>query len=232
MKWLKDLLGEEKYKLLSEDAIKAITEKIGTKVVSIVDEKDFFPKDRIDKILSENKDLKTELTASKESLAKIQAEVETLKKGDDKGKKTLEEQVSNLTKALDDLKKESTTKDQQLQLRDKRSVVESALRSAKANEAYLATLMREFELKHPLDKLEIVDGKIKDAETILKPFQESFKPMFGEVKQKGYNPNPGDGNGAGDYYSMEQLKTMSKAEVSTNMEKVNKSLEFLNSQGQ
>ena len=118
-----------------------------------------------------------------------------------------------------------------MQLSQKRSVVESALRSLKANEDYLPTLLREFELKHPLDKLEIADSKIKDADTILKPFQDSFKPFFGEVKRQGFNPNPGDGNGAGDFYSREQLNSMSVDEAKANIDKVNKSMEYLSKLG-
>lgn len=233
MDWLKKLLSEELYNQLfpadKQDLLKKVTDKIGTKKI-LIEEKDgdYIPKARFDEVNTKKGDLEKELNTAKEILTNLQKEVDTLKTNNNGGKKSLEEQLTALTQKLTDLETESKNKDQQLAIRDKRSVVENALRSLKANEKYLPTLLREFEAKHPLDKLEIVEGKIKDADTILKSFQEGYKDLFGEVKRQGYDPkNTGD-NGAGDYYSMEQLNSLSKEEVKANMDKVDKSIAYHN----
>lgn len=229
MEWLKKLLGEETYKTIPEDVTKTLTEKLGSKHVIIAEkEGDFIPKARFDEVNTKKADLEKELTTAKETLTTVQKEVDTLKGDKDGGKKTLEEQVNNLTKQITDMQTQLQDKDTQLNLRDRRSLVENALRGLKANEKYLPTLLREFESKHPLDKIEIVDGKIKDADTILKPFQENYKDLFGEVKRQGYDPKNGGDNGAGDYYSMEQLKELSQPEIKANMDKVDKSLAYHN----
>lgn len=229
MEWLKRILGEEIYKSIPENVSKALTEKLGSKHVIIAEkEGDFIPKARFDEVNTKKADLEKDLTTTKETLTNVQKEIDALKGDKDGGKKTLEEQVANLTKQLTDMQTQLKDKDTQLNLRDRRSIVENSLRSLKANEKYLPTLLREFEAKHPLDKLEIVDGKIKDADTILKPFQDNYKDLFGEVKRQGYDPKNGADNGAGDYYTIEQLKSMTQSEIAANMEKVDKSLAYHN----
>lgn len=233
MEWLKKLFGDDIYNQLfpqdKAELLKKVTDKIGSKKILIEEkEGDWIPKARFDEVNTKKADLEKELTTTKETLTTIQKEVETLKGDKDGGKKTLEEQVTNLTKQITDMQNQIKEKDTQLNLRDRRSLIENTLRGLKANEKYLPTLLREFEAKYPLDKIEIVDGKIKDVDNILKPFQESYKDLFGEVKRQGFDPKNGGDNGAGDYYSLDQLKSMTKQEIAANMEKVDKSLAYHN----
>ncbi len=236
MKWLKDLIGDDFYNQLfpqeKADLLKKITDKIGTKKV-LIEEKDgdYIPKSRFDEVNTKKTALETELQTTKDSLTKVTTDFEAIKKEKDGGKKTLEEQITALTSKIATLENGMSEKDKQLLLSDKRAIVERTLRGLKANEKYLPMLMREFEAKHPLDKLDVVDGKIKDAETILKPFQESNKDLFGEVKRQGYNPKGEEENGAGEFYTPEQLNFLSKDDVKANYDKVQKSLEFINNQG-
>ncbi|MBI1939170.1 MAG: phage scaffolding protein [Ignavibacteriales bacterium] len=233
MEWLKKILGEEVYKTIPENVLKTLTEKVGSKKI-LVEEKDgdYIPKTRFDEVNTKKADLDKELATTKESLAKVQTDFDNLEKEKAGGSKTLEDKVTDLTKQLTDMQTQLKDKDTQLNLRDRRSSVEKELRARHVNENYLNMLMNEFERKNPLDKLEIVDGKIKDAENIFKPFQESNKDLFGEVKRQGYTPKDGEGNGAGEYYTMEQLKSMPKSEVAANMEKAEKSLAYhQNNQG-
>lgn len=218
MEWLKKLLGD--------DLFNQVVVKLGDKKI-IEDDGKLIPKTRFDEVNTKKSDLEKELNAVKESTANYQKELDALKADKDGGKKTFEEQLTALNKKLADLEAETKSKDEQLQLTHKRSVVESALRAVKANEQYLPTLLREFELNHPLDKIEIVDGKLKDAENLLKPFQETYKPFFGEVKIQGHNPKPGSSTDTGDVYTKEQLQTMSKSEIAANMAKVDRSLSFI-----
>lgn len=199
LEWLKSQLGEElfnKHFPAGSDILKTVTEKLGEKKI-IEDDGKLIPKHRFDELTTKKTELET-------NLATLQTEVESLRKAPKKeDKNTLEDKVQALIDKQTALEASLKEKDQQLVVGQKRSVIEASLRKMKANENYLPTLLREFELKNPLDKLEIVDGKIKDEETILKPFSESFKPMFGEYVVDGNPPKPGSGgNSTPDYDKM------------------------------
>ena len=227
MDWLKLLLGENLFNLLfskaDDDVKKQITAKFEGKKF-IEDDGKLIPKSRFDEVNNKKSDLEKELAASKENLTKVKADLASAVKEKENGVKTVEDKLKEITDKLANVEKTNAEKEAQLVLSSKRSVVENILRGLKANEAYIPTLVREFEAKHPLEKLEIVDGKIKDADSILKPFQENYKVMFGEIKVQGNPPNRGAGNASGDYYTHEQIAAMSQAEVSANLDKVNKSL--------
>jgi len=201
MEWLKKLLGDDLYS--------KVVEKLGDKKI-IEDDGKLIPKHRFDEVNNKKTELETALQTAKDATIKVQTEFDTFKKDKDGGKKTLEQQIQTLIDKQTTLENSLKEKDQQLVVRDKRSVVEKQLRELGANEKYLSTLLREFEAKNPLDKVEIVEGKIKDAETIFKPFQEGYKDLFGEVQKVGGSPAPGSGSGETDYSKLSDAEYFSK----------------------
>ncbi len=224
LEWLKKELGEEKFNKLfpqGSEILKAMEPLAEKKIIE--DDGKLIPYSRFEELNTKKAELDAQLTKANDDLKKVQTDYDTLKNEKEGAKKTVDQQILDLNKKIEDLTSGLTQKDQQLQISGKRSMVESMFRSMKANEQYLPTLLREFEAKHPLDKLETVDGKIKDAETIFKPFQENFKPLFGETQRIGFPPAPPNLKD-GELYTAEQLNSMSKDQLKQNWEKVEKSM--------
>ncbi len=233
MEWLKQLLGEELFNQLfpkDSDNLKKVTEKIGNKKM-IEDDGKLVPQSRVKELTDKKTELENQLKTASDNLTKVQADYDKIKTEKDKGKSTVDEQIASLTKTITDLQTELKNKDQLGVVNNKRTLVESQFRLLKANDQYLQTLVREFELKHPLDKLEIENGKIKDAENLFKPFQEDYKPLFGVVQKKGFEHKDGNDPGAGDFFTMDEIKAMDQSTVKANLEKVNKSIEYHDKQG-
>lgn len=234
MDWLKKLLGDDLYSKLfhkdNSDVLKAVQDKFNGKHVIVADDKDaYIPKSRFDEVNNKKTEAENLLKAANDSLKNVQAELETLKKGDP-GTKTLEDQIKTLTDQINALKTDSQKKDQELALNAKRDLVKAQFRELKINEKYLNTILREFESTNPLEKLEVENGKIKNADTLFKPFQDNYKEMFGEFVVKGNKHQTGEPPEG--LYSQAQLDSLSKQDVKDNFKKVQDSLAYLSKTGE
>lgn len=218
LEWLKKELGEETFNKLfpqGSEVLTTLTSKLGEKKI-LEDDGKMVPYHRFDEVNKKLTDPENGIEALTKKLTKAAADLEEAKKGK-KADPTLEDKFKELETKYTTLENTLKEKDTQLAINQKRSVVEGAFRKLNANETFLPTLLREFELKHPLDKLEIVDGQIKDSETILKPFSETFKPMFGEYVKDGNPPAPGSGNPIGpDYSKMTDAEFFAARQVEMN----------------
>lgn len=217
MEWLKKLLGEDSFKSLSEKAPEEI------KILDSKFDKEFFPKYRVKEFEDKNKELS-------ELLTNTQTELETLKSEKEKGSSTFEEQVTKLNEKINGLENTLKQKDEAFTLSNKRSKIDEAFRKAGAiDDNNRRLLVREFEDKYPLKDLQLKDDKV-DSE-LINPFKESYKVLFGEIKNGGFPHKVGEDGGAGDYYTMDEMRGMNQAQIRSNLEKVNKSMEFHSKQG-
>lgn len=218
---------DELKKLLGDDLFTQMTAKLGDKELylhnkgekvivddgTLIKKDGMIPKERFDEVNNAKKDYA-------DQVAKLSTEIEGLKKvSGDKDK--LKEQLDKITADFTNLKTESETKEKTLA---KKFVLRDHLRDAGAKHVDL------LEAKFDLSKIEIGDdGKIKDFETVVKGVKETYSELFGDTKRKGFDPNKGN-NPPADVYTEEEVKKMSASDVAANVEKVNKSVEYWNSQ--
>jgi len=217
---------DELKKLLGDDLFSQVTAKLGDtelfvhkkgeKVIvddgTLIKKDGMIPKERFDEVNTAKKEYA-------DQVAKLSTEIEGLKKvSGDKDK--LKEQLDKINADFVTLKTESETKEKTLA---KKFVLRDHLRDAGAKHVDL------LEGKFDLSKIEVgEDGKIKDFENVLKPIKESYTELFGETKRAGFDPKKGT-NPPADVYTEEEVKKMSTSEVAANVEKVNKSVEYWNS---
>lgn len=188
MDWLKQILGEDLYNELfpkeKSDLLKKVTDKVGTKKF-IEDDGKLIPKHRFDEISNKLNDPENGLKAVTDKLTNLQKQYDELRTQKDTGKTEIEKQLEKLTKEFDELKTTSSEKDKLLSREKKNSALTTALTNAKANPKYLPLLKKEIDL----DKIELDEnGEIKGIAELLKPVQENFKDLFGEVKLSGTGP--------------------------------------------
>lgn len=218
---------DELKKLLGDDLFSQVTAKLGDtelfvhkkgeKVIvddgTLIKKDGMIPKERFDEVNSAKKDYA-------DQVAKLSTEIEGLKKvSGDKDK--LKEQLDKITADFTNLKTESETKEKTLA---KKFVLRDHLRDAGAKHVDL------LEAKFDLSKIEVGDdGKIKDFENVLKPIKDSYTELFGETQRKGFPPGGGK-NPPADILTMDEIKAMNQNDVAKNVDKVNKSVEYWNSQ--
>ncbi len=187
MDWLKQLLGEDLFNQLfpkDSDALKKATDKIGAKKF-IEDDGKLIPKHRFDEISTKKDEFEKELKTANEKATNLQKDFDSLKIQKDSNKTEVEKQLEKLQKDFEVLKTASDQKDVLLTTEKKSAALTNALTNAKANPKYLQLLKKEFNL----DKIEFeADGNIKDFAEMLKPVQENFKDLFGEIKYSGSGP--------------------------------------------
>lgn len=188
MDWLKQILGEDLYNELfpkeKSDLLKKVTDKVGTKKIIEEDGK-LIPKHRFDEISNKLNDPDSGLKAVTDKLTNLQKQYDELKTQKDTGKTEVEKKLESLTKELNELKTMSSEKDKLLSKEKKNSALTTALTNAKANPKYLSLLKKEFDL----DKIELDEnGEIKGFAELIKPIQENFRDLFGEVKLSGTGP--------------------------------------------
>lgn len=223
MEWLEKLLGKETADLIES--------KLGGKKL-LLQEKDgdFIPKSRFDEVNTKKTELEKELNNQKESLTNTLKELETLKAEKTKGTQTEKEQLESLNKKISDLENSLKAKDESIVIDKKRLAVENKLRElGVTNPKHLKTLVREFESEHPLKDLEVPEAGLDNS--LFESYQKDYSLLFGEVKPSGFPHNKGGNNGAGDFYTMEEIKSLTQAQVNDNLEKVNKSLANIRLQG-
>lgn len=218
---------DELKKLFGDELFTQMTAKLGDKELylhnkgekvivddgTLIKKDGMIPKSRFDEV----NEAKIEYA---KQVDKLSLEIEGLKKvSGDKDK--LKEQLDKITADFTNLKTESETKEKTLA---KKFVLRDHLRDAGAKHVDL------LEAKFDLSKIEVgEDGKIKDFENVLKPVKETYSELFGETKRAGFDPKKG-GTPPADVYTEEEVKKMSASEVAANVEKVNKSVEYWNSQ--
>lgn len=145
---LKQLLGEELYN--------QVTSKLGDKKI-MVDDGNFIPKARFDKVNDQKKELETQLKASSET-------IKTLKKNNSDNE-TLQSTIGEHEKTIEKLKKEAEDKDFSYSLRD--ALKEAGCIDSKALEVYLTK-----------ENLKLEDGKIVGLEEQLNSLKESKTYLF------------------------------------------------------
>lgn len=218
---------DELKKLFGEELFSQMTAKLGDKELylhnkgdkvivddgTLVKKDGMIPKERFDEVNNAKKDYA-------DQVAKLSTEIEGLKKvSGDKDK--LKEQLDKITADFTNLKTESETKEKTLA---KKFVLRDHLRDAGAKHVDL------LEAKFDLSKIEVGDdGKIKDFENVVKPIKETYSELFGDTQRKGFDPKKGT-NPPSDVYTIDEVKKMSPSDVAANVDKVNKSIEYWNSQ--
>lgn len=145
---LKQLLGEELYN--------QVTSKLGDKKI-MLDDGNFIPKARFDKVNDQKKELETQLKTTSET-------IETLKKNNSDNE-TLQSTISEHEKTIEKLKKEAEDKDFSYSLRD--ALKEAGCIDSKALEVYLTK-----------ENLKLEDGKIVGLEEQLNSLKESKTYLF------------------------------------------------------
>lgn len=218
---------DELKKLLGDELFSQMTAKLGDKELylhnkgekvivddgTLVKKDGMIPKERFDEVNNAKKDYA-------DQVAKLSTEIEGLKKvSGDKDK--LKDQLDKITADFTTLKTESEAKEKTLA---KKFVLRDHLRDAGAKHVDL------LEAKFDLSKIEVGDdGKIKDFENVVKPIKETYSELFGDTRRQGFDPKKGT-NPPSDIYTMDEVKKMSASDVAANVEKVNKSVEYWNSQ--
>lgn len=168
------LLGDELFSKVSEklgDLIKSVNDKF-TEAKLIQDDGKLIPKYRFDEVVNQKNDYQTQASELEKQLGKL--------KKDSKDNEELTSKLETMQNQMKDFQTQAEKKEKNIQ---KKFALRDALRESGAKHPDL--LEQIFEL----EKLEIDDkGKIKDFENILKPYKESYKDLFGEIKLAGYKP--------------------------------------------
>lgn len=164
---LKELLGEELYN--------QVVEKAGDKKLAVVNNGEWFPKEKFNEKNDEVKELKKQLKDRDEQL---------------EGLKTKAAGHDNLIKEIDDLKKlnDDTKKDYEAKLTQQRkeSKLELALKDAKAKNPKAVKALLDN------DAIKLDGDKLLGLEEQLKALQESDAYLFddGKPQVRGVTPNP------------------------------------------
>lgn len=177
LKKLKELIGEEAYKKVEAD--------LNGKEL-IINDGNFIPKDKFDKLNDEKKDLQKEKDKLTGDLKTAQDDLKKIQDENKKGKSSVEDQIAELNKKLQEQDGKIAAKDKELQLSKKEGVLKDALTEAGVkNPKNLKLLMKEFDL----EKVELDDsGKIKGFDESVKKLQEDYQPLFGEENFSGTPP--------------------------------------------
>lgn len=213
---IKELLGEELF-----DQVK---EKLNGQKLILNDGKSYVPKSRLDEEIDKVKNLRKlkdehskEMAEKVELTTKLETDIETLKK-DSGNVEELNQKIETLTAE----NKEVTDKANVDKLGFKKSSkVREKLLAAKADPGYLEYLEGKMtvELSEDGKTLTGIDEELEKA-------QKNYSKMFGETKSVGTDPIIPDGNKAGEFFTMDEIRAMDQATTNDNMKKVNESLEY------
>ena len=192
---LKELLGEE---LAAQ-----VTEKLGDKKLMLDDGK-MIPKSRLDEVIEQKNGYKTQVEALNTELTGLKKSV-----------KDNEGATAKITELQDAIAKKDA---ENLTIQKKYALREELSRSG----AKYSDLL---ESKFDLGKIELdADGKVKDAENLIKPYKESYKELFGEIVVKGADVREGSNPKPGAKFTREQVSKMTQAEVTANLKAINESM--------
>ena len=212
-------------KVLGDELFTSVTAKLNGDVLALVPkgQKVFLHKENETPVISNNgewipkakfNDLNAQLTSEKVLTANSIKELETLKKS--VGNNT--ELQATIEKMKADAEKNKADNDLRFTNMDKTNLLQEALEEAGAVRSNAKLLLKTISL----DKLEIVDGKIKDAEALLKPVMEEHKSLFGKPILKGKDPIIPEGAPEG-YITKDKFMAMTAPERAANIAKVNES---------
>ena len=227
MEKLKELFGEELYTQIVEklNGQLLFLHNKDKKVIiddgSLVKKDGMIPKDRFDQANDQVKSLKKQA----EDLTK---EIGTLKKSAE-GNEELTTKITDLETKLADSK---TTFEKESVNTTKRFALRDALRDNEARPEYVDMLQTQIPLDHlvigddgKIKSVKASDTDIKPLEEVMKSIKETYPDSFGTVTRKGAKIKDGNDPNA-EYYTEDEIKAMSQAEVNENIDKVNKSMEY------
>lgn len=159
---LKDLLGEELFNQISA--------KLEGHKVIINDDGAYIPKARFDELTEQKNGYKTQVEQLNTELTGLKKTVK-----DNEGATS---KIAELQDAIKNKETENLTIQKKYALREELT---------KAGSKYPDLL----ESKIDLSKIELENGKVKDADNLIKPYKESYKELFGEVIVKGTDVKDG-----------------------------------------
>ncbi|MFA5196749.1 MAG: phage scaffolding protein [Bacteroidales bacterium] len=194
------------------------------------------PKFRVNEMLETSKtkitNLETQINTFETQSKEHEKQLKDLKKAAD-GNPELQKQIEDLQKSnkdkdvqIEKIKEDSAKNEQKLvkTLKLKEHLLNSEVYDAQAREL----LVKNFDI----EKLEIgEDGKIKGFDELLKPIKENktFSGFFGkEIVQGNEHQNGGDPEFTGEYFTEEQLNSMTQKDMVENYDKVQKSIKVIN----
>lgn len=182
---------EKLKKLIGEEAFKKVEADLNGKEL-VINDGTYIPKEKFDKLNDEKKDLQKDKDKLTGDLKTAQDDLKKIQDENKKGKNSVEEQIAELNKKLQDQDSKIAAKDKELNLAKYEGVLKDALTEAGVkNPKNLKLLMKEFDL----EKVELDDnGKIKGFDESVKKLQEDYKPLFGEEKFGGTPPGQGQDN--------------------------------------
>ena len=157
--------------------------------------------------------------ADAEKLPEVQKELDGLKlnSNGDSYKQLYEDEVSKnkkLQQQFDNFKADTKARDV---LRSKEEAYRSLLAEAGIPEKRITAVLKVSEL----DKIELVDGQIKDSETVIESIKKEWAGLIPETKKRGANVNnPPDGNEGGDFEGMSLADKMAYANENPDSEEV------------
>lgn len=210
MEWLKKLLGDELFAKLeaSGELFTQLKPKLeGAKVV--VDDGTLIPKYRLDQSSEKIKALNEQIAASDKQLKELKTAAD--------GNKDLVAKIETLEKASVEASKKATSKEKAL------AIKEALLNKGVTDPNHRNLLAKEFDL----ETVELDDkGEVKNFDKLVEPVQTNYKVLFGTVEKKGFGVDKGDGAKKPEpKFTRDQVNAMSQAEVNTNYDEIQKSME-------
>ena len=197
-------------------------------------DKEPIPKHRVNEMIETSKAkaeaLEGQITTFENQAKDYDKQLKELKKAAE-GNGDLVKQIETLQKSNKDqkdsfdLEKEALAK-KEVALKKAFTLKEHLLDAGVGDVTARELLSKNFDI----DKIEVGDdGKIKGFDDLLKPIKENkaFEGFFGTVESKGQFHKQGEDNLDGEFYTREQLKSMTPEQVADNIEKVDKSMAAL-----
>ena len=239
-------MAEFNKELLGEELFKSVTEKLGDNQVflhgkdqkviiddgTLVKKDGMIPKFRFDEVNEQKESYKTQVEEMTTEVGNLKSALKGNKEATAKIA-DLEEKLTGFEEKLATQKTESDTKDD---LTKRKFALRDALREGEARPEYVDMLETRFKLDQlvidedgKIKSVKISDTDIKSFDEVLKGVKEAYPDSFGTTKRVGkkdehyVDPNV-------EFYSKEELGTMSQADMVTNMDKVNKSVEHISKQ--
>ena len=214
------------------------TEEIGTLLGDekvLLDAKNFVPLSKLEKESGLVKNLNEQLEAKEKTLQEIIAQRDKdfskLKKeaeGNPELVKQFEEKIeahkaekAALMAQVEETKKKS--------LNDKKhlALLEDLGDAEVYDPKHRKTLAMLIENEIGLDKIELDEKeRVKNSADIIKRYKEdkSYELMFGKTVARGQQHNTGDIDDGKDFFTQDEVRTMSQDQVNKNLEKINKSM--------
>lgn len=164
MEWLKELIGEELFK--------QITEKLGDKTL-LLNDGNWIPKKKFDEKIEEIKSLNEKIAIyvqNEKDTKKLLDDNEDYKKKYEDLQKTSKSALEGKDKEISDIVTKGLLKDELIEM----------------GSVYPDLLIKNINL----DDVLVKDGKILNKETVLNPLKDTYKDLFKTTIIEGNDPNP------------------------------------------